>query len=114
MNVSTCARTALLAIACLFTLPAIAPTTANAQPLGPMLPGSGSGQPGQPLPAPLNLPVPIQGETPAQDAPAADAPAEGEVVNAPAETKDNTLLAVKVIAGRDILLGFEVRSVRKA
>ncbi len=98
MTVRTSAMTVLLAIACGFVAPAIAPTLASAQPLSPVLPG-GSDSQRQALPAPINLPLQTDSE-----APPADAPAEGEVVNAPAETKDNTVFAINVIAGLLALL----------
>lgn len=83
----------LLAIACL----ALAPATALSQPLNPLLPGSGSDrQP--PLPAPITLPIPLEGEATPADAP------EEAPVNTTEETKDNTLFAIKVIAGLCVLL----------
>src|SRR5690606_8321291 len=118
MTVRASAITVLLAIACGFAIPAIAPRHASAQPLSPVLPGgngsqtqpitpvlpggsgspsqpitpalpSGSGSQTQPLPAPFTPPAPTDGE-----APPADAPTEGEVVNAPEETKDKTVFAI--------------------
>jgi Kef-type K+ transport system membrane component KefB len=87
----------LIAIALSWLVPAVA----IAQPSNPLVPPIANDSDRQALPAPISLPVPVQPET--VDAPAAQAEKPPEQHTAES-TKNNTLFAIKVIAGLCALL----------
>src|SRR5688572_15698141 len=100
MTARSGAAALLVAIVCMSVAPAIA------QPMNPLLPPAAQGSDRQALPAPITLPVPLQPEAPAAGSATGSAAAEeaAAAAHTPEATKNNTLFAIKVIAGLVALL----------
>jgi Kef-type K+ transport system membrane component KefB len=98
MRARSSALAVLVAMACLWFAPI---GVAHAQPFNPLVPGQQQGD-RQHLPAPISVPVPVQ--QPAAGSAATETAAQPVQKATTATTKNNTLFAIKVIAGLCILL----------